>query len=167
MHPHDPSLDLPPAALALERFGISYRLFRHPGPVNSLEQAARERGQRPEQVVRSILFRFGGGRFAMVLVAGSAQVDWKKLRHHLGQSRCTMATPEEVLAVTSYPIGAVSPLGVPASLPIYIDEAVLAEQEVSIGSGVRGVAVILQSADLLRALPGAEVGVFRQFASLM
>lgn len=100
----------------------------------------------------------------MVLVAGPAQVNWKKLRHRLGRSRCTMATPEEVLAVTSYPVGAVSPLGVPTSLPIYIDEAVLAEPEVSIGSGVRGVAVILQSADLLRALPGAELGVFRRSA---
>jgi len=153
---------LPPVAVALDQLGIAYRLFTHPGPVNSLEQAARERGHRPEQVVRSILFRLGQKRFAMVLVAGPAQVDWKTLRRHLGQSRLTMATAEEVLAVTGYPIGAVGPFGLPLPLPLYIDDSVLAEAEISLGSGVRGTTVILRSDDLLRALPDAEVGLFRQ-----
>jgi len=153
---------LPPVAAVLDQLGVSYRLFTHPDPVNSLGQAARERGQRPEQVVRSILFRLAQDRFAMVLVAGPSQVDWKRLRQHLGQSRLTMATAEEVLTVTGYPIGAVSPLGLPQPLPLYIDESVLTEAEVSIGSGVRGTTVILQSAALRAALPAAEIGVFRQ-----
>ena len=96
----------------------------------------------------------------MVLVAGPAQVDWKRLRQHLGQSRLTMASPDEVLAVTGYPIGAVSPFGLPAPLPIYIDRSVLAEAEISIGSGWRNITVILQSADLQQALPAAVVGDF-------
>jgi Cys-tRNA(Pro) deacylase len=153
---------LPPVAAALDDLGIPYRLFTHTGPIHSLEQAARERGQRPEQVVRSILFRLGEGQFAMVMVAGPAQVDWKRLRKHLGQSRLTMATAEEVLATTTYPIGAVSPLGLPSALPLYLDESVLLETELSIGSGVRGTTVILRSDDLARALPTAEVGLFRQ-----
>lgn len=153
---------LPPVAAALDQLGIPYRLFTHIGPVESLEQAARERGQRPEQVVRSILFRLAQDRFAMVLVAGPAQVDWKRLRQHLGQSRLTMASPDEVLAVTGYPTGAVGPLGLPQPLPIYIDDSVLAEREISLGSGARGTTVILASAALLAALPAVEVGTFRQ-----
>ncbi len=100
----------------------------------------------------------------MVLVAGPAQVDWKRLRQHLGQSRLTMASADEVLATTGYPIGAVGPLGLPQPLSIYVDDSVLAEAEISIGSGVRGTTVILQSADLLAALPTAEVGLFRQIS---
>jgi Cys-tRNA(Pro) deacylase len=150
-----------PVAEALERLGIPYRLFTHPGPVASLEQAAAERGQRPEQVVRSILFRLDQERFAMVLVAGPAQVAWRTLRKQLGQSRLTTASEEEVLAVTGYPIGAVSPLGLPQPLPVYIDDSVTAEEEISIGSGLRGTTVIMRTADLLRALPGAQPGQFR------
>lgn len=160
MHPDR----LPPVAAALDRLGIPYRLFTHAGPVESLEQAAHERGQRPGQVVRSILFRLAQDRFAMVLVAGPAQVDWKRLRQHLGQSRLTMASADEVLATTGYPIGAVGPLGLPQPLSIYVDDSVLAEAEISIGSGVRSTTVILQSADLLAALPTAEVGLFRQIS---
>lgn len=155
----------PPVAVYLDQLNIAYRLFTHPGPVNSLEQAAQERGQRPAQVVRSILFRLAQDRFAMVLVAGPAQVDWRTLRQHIGQSRLTMATADEVLAVTGYPIGAVAPFGLPQPLPVFIDESVTAETEISIGSGVRGTTVILHSEDLLAALPDAVRGRFRQPAS--
>lgn len=149
-----------PVAAALDRLGIPYRLFMHPGPVGSLEQAAAERGQRPEQVVRSILFRLDQDRFALVLIAGAAQVSWRALRKELGQSRVTMAAEEEVLAVTGYRTGAVSPLGLPQPLPIYVDESITAEEEISIGSGIRGTTVILRSADLLAALPEAKLGHF-------
>jgi Cys-tRNA(Pro)/Cys-tRNA(Cys) deacylase len=101
----------PPVSLALELLNIPHRVFVHPGPVDSLEQAARERGQRPEQVVRSILFRTAEDEYLMALVAGPAQISWKALRAFLGQSRLTMANEQEVLAVTGYPIGAVSPFG--------------------------------------------------------
>ena len=151
----------PPVASALADLGVPHRVFVHTGPVHSLQQAAEERGQRPEQVVRSILFRLSQDRFAMVLVAGPAQVAWKTLRQYLGQSRLTTATEEEVLAITGYPIGAVSPFGLPQPLPIYIDNSVLAEEEISIGSGVRGTTVILSSADLRATLPDAEIGLFR------
>lgn len=150
-----------PVTAALDRLQTPYRLFTHSGPVSSLEQAAAERGQRPEQVVRSILFRLDQEHFALVLVAGPAQVAWRTLRQKLGQSRLTMASEEEVLAVTGYQTGAVSPLGLPQPLPVYIDDSVTAEEEISIGSGLRGTTVILRTADLLGALPGAEFGHFR------
>ena len=133
---------LPPVSTALAALDIPHRVFRHPGPVHSLEQAAAERGQRPEQVVRSIVFRLGEGNYRMVLVAGPAQISWPTLRRHLGVSRVTMATPDEVLAVTGFPIGAVSPFGLTTPLPVLADASVFLPDEVSIGSGERGVTVI-------------------------
>jgi len=104
-------MDGPPISIILQNLGIPHRVFRHEGPVTSLEQAARERGQRPGQVVRSILFRMSAGEYAMVLAAGPEQVSWKALRKVLGRSRITMAKEEEVLAVTGYHIGTVGPSG--------------------------------------------------------
>jgi prolyl-tRNA editing enzyme YbaK/EbsC (Cys-tRNA(Pro) deacylase) len=68
-----------------------------------------------------------------------------------------MASEDEVLAVTGYRIGTVSPFGLPHPLRILIDESVLKEDEISIGSGMRGVTVIMKSADLRRALNDAEI----------
>lgn len=152
--------DTPPVSHYLTTHNIPHRVFQHPGPVSSLAQAAAERGQQPEQIVRSLLFRLTEGTYAMVLMAGPSQVDWRALRRFVGQSRLTMASEEEVLTVTGYPIGAVAPFGVPQPLRVLVDESVLAQQEISIGSGLRGTTVILQVADLMRALGEVEVGKF-------
>ena len=149
--------ETPPVSIALEKLGIPHRVFRHENQVTSLEQAARERGQRPEQVVRSILFRIAEDEYLMVLVGGPAQISWKALRKHLGQSRLTMATEQEVFAVTGYRVGTVSPFGTARQLKVLIDPGVMREDEISIGSEIRNVGIILKSADLHHALPEAEI----------
>jgi Cys-tRNA(Pro) deacylase len=146
-----------PVTLALDEMNILYRLFQHPGPVHSLEQAAQERHQRPDQVIRSIVFRLAKGDYMMVLIAGPQQISWTALRQTLGRSRLTMAKPEEVLQVTGYELGAVAPFGLPQPMPILADETVFIPEEVSIGSGLRGIAVIIKSADLKQALGDVEV----------
>jgi Cys-tRNA(Pro) deacylase len=145
---------------ALEAANIPYRFFRHPGQVSSLEQAARERGQVPEQVIRTIVFRLARDEFVMVLVAGPAQVSWPALRAYMSQSRLTMADQSEILSTTGYPIGAVSPLGLPHPLRTLVDRSVLQNGEISIGSGLRNTTVILDSKHLLEALGPVEVGDF-------
>ena len=68
-----------------------------------------------------------------------------------------MADKDEVLQVTGYPIGAVSPFGTRSKLRILVDPSVFVEDEISIGSGVRGTTVILKSNDLKRALGEVEI----------
>jgi Cys-tRNA(Pro)/Cys-tRNA(Cys) deacylase len=151
-----------PVTQALDASGTPYRFFRHSGPVHSVEQAARERGQVPDQVVRSILFRISHDHYVMVLAAGPHQISWPALRSYLSQSRLTLARPDEVLAVTGYPIGAVSPFGLPSPTRILLDRHVLDHAEISIGSGVRNTTIILQTQDLIKALGEVEIGDFVQ-----
>jgi Cys-tRNA(Pro)/Cys-tRNA(Cys) deacylase len=147
----------PPASIALDQLGIPHRIFRHETPVDSFEQAASDRNQRPEQVVRSILFQVRPEEFVMVLMAGREQVDWRSLRKLVGRSRMRMATEDEVLEVTGYRVGTVSPFGVKRQVRVLIDSSVLKEEEISIGSGIRNTAIILRSSDLRRALVEAEI----------
>jgi Cys-tRNA(Pro) deacylase len=149
-----------PVTHYLDEKGIAYRFFRHPGEVHSLEQAAAERGQHPEQVIRSIVFRLSHDGFVMVLMAGERQVSWPALRRHLGTSRISMATEGEVREVTGYPLGAVSPFGTQQPLRILVDQGVLRENEISVGSGVRYSTVIMLCEDFMRALGQVEVGDF-------
>jgi Cys-tRNA(Pro) deacylase len=147
----------PPASIALEKLNIPHRVFRHEIPVTSFEQAASDRNQRPEQIVRSILFQVRPEEFLMVLVAGSAQVDWRKLRQLVKRSRVRMATEEEVLKMTGYRVGTVSPFGLKNRIKVMIDASVLKEDEISIGSGIRNMAIIMKSRDLRRALTDSEI----------
>ena len=150
-------METPPVSLALEKLNIPHRVFRHETPVDSFEKAASDRGQRPSQIVRTILFRVSEEEFALVLVAGPGQISWKILRKLLGKSRITMATEEEVLAVTGYRPGTVGPFGLVKPVRMMVEAGLLQEEEVSIGSGMRDTAVIIQSADLMKGLGNVEV----------
>jgi Cys-tRNA(Pro) deacylase len=149
-----------PAAQALDLLGIPYRLFEHSHLPESFEEAARQRGQSTGQIVRSIVFRLAEGQFIMVLMAGPGQISWKRLRAALGVGRISMASEAEVLAATGFVRGAVTPLGLPRPIRILADESVFINSEISMGSGVRGVAIILKSMDLQFALDKIEIGKF-------
>jgi Cys-tRNA(Pro)/Cys-tRNA(Cys) deacylase len=151
-----------PVTHFLDEKGIPYRFFRHAGKVHSLDQAAQERGQRVEQIIRSIVFRLSRGGFVMVLIAGEKQVSWHALRRFLGTSRISMATEAEVLQVTGYPLGAVSPFGIRQALRILVDRSATLESEISIGSGVRYTTVIMRQEDFMRALGNVTVGDFAE-----
>jgi Cys-tRNA(Pro) deacylase len=150
-------MNKPPASIALENLNIPHQVFKHETPVTSFEQAASDRNQRPEQIVRSILFQIRPDEFLMVLMAGRDQIDWRKLRQLVNRSRVRMATEDEVLEMTGYRVGTVSPFGLRKPVKIVIDASVLKEEEVSIGSGVRNMAIILKSADLRLALSDPEI----------
>ena len=150
-------MERPPASIALEKLNIPHRVFKHEKPLLSFEQAAAERNQRPEQIVRSILFQIRSEEFVMVLVAGREQVDWRRLRQLVGRSRVRMATEEEVLEVTGYRVGTVSPFGLKNQVRVLIDESVLREEEVSLGSGARQMAIVMKSADIRRVLSESEI----------
>jgi Cys-tRNA(Pro)/Cys-tRNA(Cys) deacylase len=141
-----------PATRALDDLGIPYRLFLHSIPVTSLEQAAHERGLAPEQIVRSLVFRLDKGSYVLVLMAGPVQVAWPKLRRHLGVSRLTTASRQEVVEATGYAPGTVSPLGLASPLPILADHSVTVPDVVSVGAGIPNAGIILKRIDLVRAL---------------
>lgn len=150
-------MTISPVSQALTEMGIPHRVFTHEGPVHSLAQAAEERGQLPEQVIRSILFRVSAEDFVMVLMAGPQQIDWKALRRYLGEKRLTMADEAEMLRVTGYPRGAVAPFGLPQPVRILADESIFSQDEISIGSGVRGTTIIMTRTDLQQALRDVEL----------
>lgn len=108
--------------------------------VTSLEQAARSAASdRGISVAASVL---GDAGRVFDGPTGPRQVDWKALRHYVGQSRLTMASAMRYEA-TGYEIGAVSPFALARPVRVMLDESVTQEEEISIGSGVRSTTVIL------------------------
>ena len=131
---------------------IDYKLHVHDTPLRSLNQAAEERGLTHQQIVRSLLFRLEDHSYVMVLVAGPGQVSWSQLRRHLGVRRLTTAEDKEVLEVTGYPPGAVSPVGLKQPIRILADERIKDQEVISIGAGIHDAGVILKAKDLLRIM---------------
>ncbi len=144
----------------LENNEIEFELFIHSEKIKSLQDAAKQRGQTEDQVLRSILFRSKDHQFYMIVTTGTQQINWKILRHYLDTNRTTMATEEEVFNETGYKLGTVNPFGLKPEIKIFINKPCLEQNPISIGSGIRGVAIIMSIAELIKALPSAVIENF-------
>jgi prolyl-tRNA editing enzyme YbaK/EbsC (Cys-tRNA(Pro) deacylase) len=141
----------------LDRETIPYRLLPHSEPVFTVEAAARQRGVVKEEMVKTILLRDRDGHYAVACVTGEARVDPRRVRDALSGmpetgewKRLSFATPEEILAVTRCPMGAVAPVGLPQGVPVLFDVAIAACARVSISSGDPMLGLELDPGDLIR-----------------
>ena len=142
----------------LDAHGIAYRVLPHSEPVFTVEAAAKQRSVVKEEMVKAILLRDKDGRYVMACVTGNARLDPKAVRAHLpkGWKRLHFATAEEILAVAGCVQGAVTPLGLPADVPVIFDEAIAHCEKVSISSGDPMAGLELDPEDLMRAA-GAQL----------
>ncbi|MGF1680774.1 aminoacyl-tRNA deacylase [Photobacterium minamisatsumaniensis] len=138
-----------PVTSYLQEEGVEYRLLPHTQPAKTVEEAARERGVDPQQMVKSILLRDMGGFHVLACVPGPAQVDPKKVRAMFGCSRMTCADASDVEKVTGLVIGTVAPIGLKRPLPVIFDHQITKHQRVNISSGDRMAGIELETDDLL------------------
>lgn len=103
------------------------------------------------------MVRRSRGDYFFVLVPGGRQIDWSRLRAHLGVNRLSLPDEEEAREATGYERGAITPLGAARAWPVIADATVVGLPRVAIGGGDRGVNVHLAAADLLSHL-GADIG---------
>ncbi len=78
------------------------------------------------------------------------------VRRLMGVRKVSFASAEDTAALTGMMIGGVTPFGLPADLPIYIDQRVMDLEWVIVGGGSRSQKVKVAPA-ALAALPNAEV----------
>lgn len=141
----------------LSTTGIPYNVFIHRSKPASVLDAARERNQLPSQVIKTIIFRMKKDTFFAVLIAGDRQISWVKLRQAAGSTRLTTATDKEEIKVTGCKPGTVSPFCIPYGMHIFVDQSVLQNETISVGSGISGKAFILSSSDLINSLHSPDI----------
>jgi prolyl-tRNA editing enzyme YbaK/EbsC (Cys-tRNA(Pro) deacylase) len=110
-----------PSAVRLEEVGEVVKLEV---PVRTVREAARAVGVDEDKIIKTIVVNCGG-EFRAYILRGTKRLDVKSLG-------CRLATPEEVLSVTGYPVGGVPPV---LGIPVFIDEELLSEDYVYGGGG--------------------------------
>jgi prolyl-tRNA editing enzyme YbaK/EbsC (Cys-tRNA(Pro) deacylase) len=96
-------------------------------------------------------------RYAACIVLATHRLDVNRtVRDRLGTRKASFAGGDETRTLTGMEIGGVTPFGLPADLPIWVDAAVMTRPRIVLGGGSRSWKVIA-SPDVLLELPGAEV----------
>ena len=99
--------DEPRGARAASDAGLDFDLVRTGRP-SSAEESARLQGISLERLLRTIVVRRGADDYVFVLVPGGRQIDWPKLRAHLGARRLSLPDRDEARDATGYERGAIT-----------------------------------------------------------
>jgi prolyl-tRNA editing enzyme YbaK/EbsC (Cys-tRNA(Pro) deacylase) len=95
--------------------------------------------------------------YAACIVLAPHRLDVNRaVKTRLGTRKASFAGSDETRELTGMEIGGVTPFGMPADLPIWVDAAVMARARVVLGGGSRNWKVIA-SPEILLALPNVEV----------
>jgi prolyl-tRNA editing enzyme YbaK/EbsC (Cys-tRNA(Pro) deacylase) len=101
--------------------------------------------------------RGGETRMAAALVLATTRADVNGvLRRLLDARKASFASREVATGETGMEYGGITPYGLPADWPVYLDRAVAAAERVVIGSGLRRSKLVV-AGSLLAALPTASV----------
>ena len=96
-------------------------------------------------------------RYAACVVLATTRLDVNGIvKRRLDGGKCSFLGADETAGLTGRQIGGVTPVGLPADLPVWIDSAVLDRPSVVVGGSSRRMKLRLAPEALLR-LPAAEV----------
>jgi prolyl-tRNA editing enzyme YbaK/EbsC (Cys-tRNA(Pro) deacylase) len=96
-------------------------------------------------------------RYAACVVLASTKLDVNRVvKKLLDVRKASFAPMDEAVELTGMEYGGITPIGLPPSWPVYVDERVLRAPDVVIGAGRRAAKVFLPGA-VLAALPNVTV----------
>jgi Cys-tRNA(Pro)/Cys-tRNA(Cys) deacylase len=152
------------AVRALDRAGVAYELREYPIDEADLsaERAAAKLGMAPETVFKTLIARGDRSGPLLACIPAGTELDLRALSEASGNKRVELAPLREVLDLTGYVRGAVTPLAVRKPYPVFIDETVELWPTVGISGGMRGLEVLLAPADLIRATGATLADIARQ-----
>ena len=104
----------------LEAHGVRGEIRSFAESTRNAGLAARELGVELGQIANTILLLVDRAP-VVVVISGDRRIDFRKVKALRGAKKVRLAGPEEVAAHTGFAVGAVSPLALPAGIPIYLD----------------------------------------------
>jgi Cys-tRNA(Pro)/Cys-tRNA(Cys) deacylase len=161
-HLGTPARDAPdtPAVRAARHLGLEHEVAVIER-ARSVEEAASRIGVDVERLLKTLVVRRGEHDHLLVLVPGPRQLDWAKLRAHLGVSRISLPDADAAREATGYERGTITPLGSARPWPVIADASIAGVGRVAIGGGAHGVSLLVDADELLRTVEAEVADVTR------
>src|SRR6185369_10629707 len=140
------------AARLLDSAGVHYELREYPVDEEDLSapHVAEAIGMPPEQVFKTLVVRGDRSGVLLASIPANSELDLKALASASGNKKVELVAVKEVLGLTGYIRGGVSPIGVKKPYSLYLDETAILFDAISVSAGVRGCQLVLAADDLAR-----------------
>jgi len=151
------------AVRILEQAGIPYTLRDYAVDENDLSatHVAEAIGMPAEQVFKTLVARGDRAGILVACIPASSELDLKSLAAASDNKKVELVAVKEVLGITGYIRGGVSPVGMKKSYPFYLDETADLWDVISVSAGVRGCQILLAPGDLVQITGGQRRDIAR------
>jgi len=135
--------------------GVPHEIVPVDVATRTCETAATELGLAAREIAKCVFFE-ADQHPVQVIISGDRKVNYDRLERALGTEEARLASPEQVLDWTSYPLGATPPVAIEEHCRTLVDKGLLDKDVVYTGAGGLNSILKLKVQDLIK-LTGAEV----------
>ncbi|CAN7521906.1 Cys-tRNA(Pro) deacylase [Paenibacillus sp. LjRoot153] len=141
------------ACRMLDLLKITYTLYEYEWDESELDaQTVSEKvGVLSNQIFKTLIVQGDKTGVMVASIPGNCELNLKRLATVSGNKKVEMVPLKQILQLTGYIRGGVSPLGIKKKYPIYIDVSAKSMDLVSISAGRRGLQIFISGADLIVA----------------
>ena len=138
------------AVRILESAGIPYELRAYEVDEEDLSapRVAEKIGMAPEQVFKTLVLEGDRNGILLASIPANTELDLKALAKASGNKSVDLVPVKDVLKLTGYIRGGVSPVGTSKAYPLYLDETADLWDVISVSAGQRGLQMLVNPADL-------------------
>ena len=141
----------------LDAAKIPYQILEYEVDENDLSgmHISEQLGFPPERMFKTLVAKGDKTGPLVFSIPVAAEIDLKRAAAITGNKKIEMIHVKDLLGLTGYIRGGVSPIGMKKSFPTYIDESALQFEQITVSSGTRG-AQLLLSREALIPFVGAK-----------
>jgi Cys-tRNA(Pro)/Cys-tRNA(Cys) deacylase len=141
----------------LDELDVPYKIKHHAKPVFTSEEAAKERGVRVSQIIKTMLL-MDRDEVVVAVLPAHKKLDVKKLKKLSGHKNLQFMDRESIEKKTGLVVGAIAPVGkILERLARFVDPSVFEEEFVDISSGDPTAGLELSRSDLKQLLKDATI----------
>jgi Cys-tRNA(Pro)/Cys-tRNA(Cys) deacylase len=136
----------------LDAAKIPYQILEYTVDENDLSgmHIAEQLGFPPEKMFKTLVAKGDKTGPLVFCIPVAAEIDLKRAASITGNKKIEMIHVKDLLALTGYIRGGVSPIGMKKNFPTYVDESALQFEQITVSSGTRGAQLLLNRAALLQ-----------------
>jgi Cys-tRNA(Pro)/Cys-tRNA(Cys) deacylase len=152
------------AARLLDQAGVSYELREYEVDEEDLSapHVAAAVGMPAGQVFKTLVVRGDRTGTMLACIPADAELDLKALATASGNRKVELAPLKDVLGLTGYIRGGVSPVGTRKPYPVYLDETADLWDAIAVSAGIRGCQMVLAPGDLARVVEAQRCAIARE-----
>lgn len=149
----------------LDKSGIEYKVMEYDagGEIgeNFGERIAELCGIAPETSFKTLVVR-GKTECYTAVIPVNEELDLKKLAAITGEKKVEMVHVKDILALTGYIRGGVSPIGMKKRFRTYINESITPLAEAAVSGGVCGITLIMKPESLIKMTDATVADIIKR-----